>query len=209
MEVYSNRVNFFILYNHDMKTLFVDFDGTICHDRFWRSLNSNENKWIQDFLFSGKNSLVVEWMRGTYTSEEINGLVAKEAGLDYEYVWSVFVHDCKTMSVQSEILNQINQLRNKFHAVLITENMDCFSRFTVPSLQLESYFDVIVNSFEEKRLKTDNAGSSFIKHVKGNIQEAILIEDSEKSCETFKSLGGNALRVTSRGDTLKHLQSLV
>lgn len=191
-----------------MKTLFVDFDGTICHDRFWRSLNSADNRKIQDFLFSGKNSLVVEWMRGAYTSEEINELVAKGTGLDYEYIWSVFVHDCKTMSVQSEILNQINQLRNKFHVVLITGNMDCFSRFTVPSLQLDSYFDVIVNSFDEKQLKTDDAGFSFMKHVKGNIQEAILIEDSEKSCEIFKGLGGNAYRVINREDTLKHLQNL-
>jgi phosphoglycolate phosphatase-like HAD superfamily hydrolase len=192
-----------------MKTLFVDFDGTICHDRFWRSLNSAENSQIQDFLFSGNNSIVVDWMRGAYTSEQINELVAKETGLDYEYLWTTFVHDCKTMIVQPEILNQINEVRNKFHVVLITGNMDCFSRFTVPALQLDQYFDVIVNSFNESQLKTDDNGSSFIKYVKGSIQDAILIEDSEKSCELFKGLGGNAYKVINREDTLKHLQNLI
>lgn len=192
-----------------MQTLFVDFDGTICHDRFWRSLSSSENKQIQDLLFSGNNSTVTDWMRGAYTSEEINQLVVKETGLAYEYLWETFVHDCKNMSVQTEILELVHQLRNKFHVVLITGNMDCFNRFTVPALQLDEYFDVIVNSFYEKQLKTDNNGSSFVKHVKGNIRDAILIEDSEKSCEIFKGLGGNACRVTNREDTLKHLQNLM
>jgi beta-phosphoglucomutase-like phosphatase (HAD superfamily) len=191
-----------------MQTLFVDFDGTICHDRFWRSLNSSESKQIQDFLFSSNNSIVTDWMRGAYTSEEINELVAKETSLDYGYLWAAFENDCKSMSVQPEILGLINQLRSKFHVVLITGNMDCFSRFTVPSLQLDNYFDVIVNSFEEKQLKTDNNGSSFIKHVKGNIEDAILIEDSEKSCEVFKGLGGKAHRVINKEDTIKHLQNL-
>lgn len=191
-----------------MQTLFVDFDGTICHDRFWRSLSISENKQIQDFLFSGNNSIVTDWMRGVYTSEQINELVSKETGLDYEYLWATFIHDCKTMSVQLEILNPINQLRSKYHVVLITGNMDCFSRFTVPALQLGEYFDVIVNSFDEKQLKTDDNGSSFIKYVKGSIQDAILIEDSEKSCEIFKGLGGNAYRVINRDDTLKHIQNL-
>lgn len=72
-----------------MKTLFIDFDGTICHDRFWRSLPKNENQQIQDFLFSGKNSAVVDWMKGVYTSEEINQMVAKETGLLYEHLWEV------------------------------------------------------------------------------------------------------------------------
>lgn len=192
-----------------MKTLFVDFDGTICHDRFWRSLPINENKRIQDFLFSGHNSIVLDWMKGVYTSEEINELVANETGLVYEYLWRTFVSDCKNMIVEKEILEAILQLRNKFHVVLITGNMDCFTRFTVPSLKLQEYFDVIVNSFEEKRLKSDENGSSFIKHCRGNISDATLIEDSEKSCKIFINLGGVAHRVIEKDDTLKYLRNLV
>jgi FMN phosphatase YigB (HAD superfamily) len=192
-----------------MKTLFVDFDGTICHDRFWRSLNSSESRQIQNFLFSDNNSIITDWMRSEYTSEEINELVAKETGLDYEYLWDAFVHDCKNMTVPAEILELIKRLRNKFHVVLMTGNMDCFSRFTIPALELDKYFDVIVNSFDEKRLKTDDNGLSFMKYVKGNIQDAILIEDSERSCEVFKGLGGNACQVMNNDDTLMYLQNLI
>lgn len=191
-----------------MKTLFVDFDGTICHDHFWRSLPANENKQIQDFLFNGNNTYVVDWMKGVYTSQEINKLAAKETGLAYEFLWQTFVVDCKNMYVQKEILEILLILRNKYYIVLITGNMDCFSRFTVPSLKLKDYFNVIVNSCDEKQLKTDNNGYSFTKYCKGNIIDSVLIEDSEKSCEIFKSLGGKAYKVNHKNDTLRYLNDL-
>lgn len=188
-----------------MQTLFIDFDGTICHDRFWRSLSKDTYIKIQDLLFSGKNQIVIDWMKGVYTSEEINKIIARETDIEYDSLWNAFVADCQTMQVEPKILTRINNLRNSFHIVLITGNMDCFSRFTVPSLRLDEYFDVIVNSFDEKQLKSENGGSSFTKHVQGNISNAILIEDSENSCKVFESLGGTACRVVSPSDTLKHL----
>ncbi len=191
-----------------METLFVDFDGTICHDRFWRSLRTVENKQVQDYLFSEKNPLVTDWMRGKYSSEEINTLVAKETGLNYQYLWETFVHDCNTMTVRKELLELIHDLKNRFHVVLITGNMDCFNRFTVPSLRLFEYFDVIVNSYDEKILKTDDNGSSFIKYVKGDIENAYLVEDSIKSCAIFKKLGGTAYTVTGSEDTYQCLLNL-
>jgi len=191
-----------------MKTLFIDFDGTICHDRFWRSLNEDDRDKVQNLLFSGKNQIVNNWMKGVYSSEEINRIVAKETNIDYESLWNLFVRDCQTMRIESEILALINDLRDIFHVVLITGNMDCFSRFTVPSLHLNEYFDVIVNSFDEKQLKSENDGNSFTKHVKGKITDAILIEDSENSCKVFESLGGTAYKVCSPDDTLKYLNIL-
>ncbi len=191
-----------------MRTLFIDFDGTICHDRFWRSLDKDSCAKVQNLLFSGKNQIVRDWMRGVYSSEEINQMVAKETSVEYDSLWSLFVRDCQTMRVEPEILALINDLRNSFHVVLITGNMDCFSRFTVPSLQLNKYFDAIVNSFDEKQLKSENGGNSFTKYVKGKITDAILIEDSENSCKVFESLGGTAYRVASQSDTLKHLKNI-
>lgn len=188
-----------------MRTLFIDFDGTICHDRFWRSLNETDYAKVQNLLFQGKNQVVIDWMKGAYTSEQINQKVAEETGIQYDYLWKIFVEDCQTMQVEPEILELINNLRKRFHVVLITGNMDCFSRFTVPSLRLNEYFDTIVNSFYEKQLKNENDGNSFKKNIKGEIADSILIEDSEKSCKTFESLGGIAYRVSSPGDTLKYL----
>jgi len=192
-----------------MRTLFVDFDGTICHDRFWRSLPKEENALVQNELFIKSEELVADWMRGNYTSEEINVFVSNETNLSYNQIWNVFVDDCKNMYVDPEILEFVKKLREKFHLVLITGNMDCFDRFTVPTLRLEEYFDVVVNSYTEGCLKTDKNGETFTKYLKGSIEDSLLIEDSLTSCTTFTDLGGTALQVTPTNKTLTYLRDIL
>ena len=192
-----------------MYTLFVDFDGTICHDRFWRSLNQAEYAKVQEILFNENNVMVTEWMKGEYMSEQINKFVATETGIAYSRLWEIFQDDCRTMLVDEKVLDLIANLRTKYHLVLITGNMDSFNRFTVPTLKLASYFDVIVNSYAEGQLKTENNGESFLKYLKGSITDAILIEDSQKSCDVFTQLGGTAFQVIRENPATYYLQNLV
>jgi hypothetical protein len=86
--------------------------------------------------------------------------------------------------------------------------MDSFDRFTAPALQLNSHFDVIVNSYSEGQLKTDNNGESFLKYLKGSVAEAVLIEDSQKTCDVFTQLGGKALQVSPGFPATLYLQNL-
>ena len=82
-------------------------------------------------------------MRGKKTSEEINVLVAKKINMPFTELWEIFVQDCTTMHVSIEILEKISSLQDKFRIILVTGNMDSFTRFTVPTLHLEDYFDYI------------------------------------------------------------------
>ena len=192
-----------------MQTLFIDFDGTICHDRFWRSLSQAEYTQIQEILFEQNSEMVYDWMRGKYTSEQITEFVATETGLEYSYLWKIFQDDCKTMRVDEKIFDLITKLRESYYLVLITGNMDSFDRFTAPALQLNSYFDVVVNSCTVGQLKTENNGASFLKYLKGLIMEAVLIEDSQKSCDVFTQLGGTALQVNFDFSIMYRLQNVV
>ena len=191
-----------------MKTLFVDFDGTICQDRFWRSLGESEYTQVQEILFQENSEMVVDWMKGAYSSEDITEFLAKKINLDYSYLWETFKNDCDRMKVSLAIFEVLTKLRSKYHLVLITGNMDSFDRFTALALQLHNYFDVMVNSYTEKQLKTDNNGETFLKYVQGSITDAVLVEDSSKSCEVFQKLGGTALQVTPQVSALAHLQYL-
>jgi beta-phosphoglucomutase-like phosphatase (HAD superfamily) len=187
-----------------MKTLFIDFDGTICTDRFWRS--HPEYAVIQEALFIAHSQKVADWMRGQYSSEEINQFVSEQTGIPYKELWNIFTQDCESAHVPATILEICFELQNKFQVVLITGNMDCFSRFTMPALRLEKYFNKIVNSFDEKQLKTDNAGESFLKYCSGDLTKAVLIEDSQKSIDVFRELGGTAYQTDSLEKTLEILQ---
>ena len=151
-------------------------------------------------LFEFDDQHIAErWMRGEFTSEEINKKIAASIGMPYEELWNVFVDNCKTMTVSLKTLNKLQNLRGKYHVVLMTDNMDCFDRFTVPSLHLEEYFDDIVNSYNVKVGKKDGGGKSFLDVIEGfqsSIESSILIDNSVSTCEVFTKLGGKSLAVT-------------
>src|SRR3989338_11087799 len=180
--------------------LFIDFDGTLCHDRFWRSIDASSFEKIQNFLFGANKSKVDEWMRGIHSSEEINQLISKELNVPFKKEWEIFVADCANMKIPADVLNRIENLRKNYHTVLITDNMDCFTRFTVPVLKLNSYFDSIINSFDNKKFKSDNNGDIFLQVVNGRgskIEDSILMDNSKGACNTFSKLGGMTRFVTS------------
>lgn len=191
--------------------LFVDFDGTLCHDRFWRSLPEEQYKKVQVLLFEEEKSYAEEWMKGKRTAEEVNMFLAEKSRISFQVLWSVFVKDAETMRVSKEVLETIGSLRDKYTTVLITVNMDSFSRFTVPALKLDSYFDAISNSYYEGKFKSDNGGEIFKEYLQkylGPVESSILIDDSPSACETFRSLGGITYQATTEEDIAFHLRVL-
>jgi FMN phosphatase YigB (HAD superfamily) len=179
--------------------LFIDFHGTLSNDYFWKSLSREVRQEITHVLFSEPSLITREWMKGTYTSEDINKIMAEHLGLQYEELWHTFVNDCKSIQVIPEALPLMDELRKKYYTVLLTDNMDCFSRFVVPSLGLARHVDYIANSWDEKILKNEHNGEAFLRHVYRNnssISDSILIDDSKSVCTLFENLGGTSYLVT-------------
>lgn len=193
-------------------TVFVDFHGTICNDRYWRSLPNEQQQPLQAFLFQKNSHLVDEWMCGLHTAEAINEMVAAELGLSYDAVWTAFVDDCRSMHVSPAILARLRLLRPLANMVLMTGNMDSFTRFTVPALGLDGYFDSISNSFDEGKLKTDGGGSLFVQYASRfgtPIEQCVVIDDADDVCAVFTDLGGMALQVTAERTTEAILDGLL
>jgi FMN phosphatase YigB (HAD superfamily) len=193
------------------RILFVDFDGTLCTDRFWRSAEPGLNRRIQEALFIGNPEMVRAWMRGAHSSEEIHEFLEQETGATYDELWETFVADCKSMRVERSLLDLIDTLRTTYYTVLITGNMDCFNRFTRPSLGLDTHFDAIENSYDRKLLKDEEGGRPFRIHAEQYdvpLKNTYLLDDSEKVCVVFEQLGGTAYRVRGLEDTRVRLAQL-
>lgn len=191
--------------------LFVDFDGTLCHDHFWRSLPTAHQEPLQDLLFRGDFARVNDWMLGKYSSEEINHYVAQALGIPYAELWALFVKDCRTMRVDAEVLARLNALRACYRVILITGNMDCFSRFVAPALGLDGFVDLISNSCQEGRHKTDDGGAIFSDYATSfqvPIGQCVLIDDSAAACEIFDELGGQTCLI-SQGRDVGHYLSIL
>lgn len=191
--------------------LLIDFDGTLCHDRFWRSLDVKHFDQIQELIFNQNFEYIDEWMRGKKTAEEVNLFVADKLNIPYEHLWSLFVEDCKTLYIDKKDLELIDGLREKYIVVLMTNNMDTLMRFTVPALNLDVHFDLIVSSADRGILKHDENGKLFtdiIQELNGNIKDTILIDNSRKVCDLFEALGGKPLYVDKEKNLTYWLKTL-
>lgn len=190
--------------------LFCDFDGTICFDKYWKSLPIKAYEQVQEILFRSDKTVVNNWMRGNYDAEKVNQQLAERIGMPFEELWKLFVNDCNTMRVDQDILEKIGMLRKLFTTILITDNMDSFSRFTVPALKLYDYFDHISNSFYEKKYKTDNEGEIFLdycKKLQAPIEKSMLFDDSPGVCQVFKNLGGISYQTSSDNNIWYYLNN--
>lgn len=150
-------------------------------------------------------------MLGKYSAEQINQLIADEIDMPFEELWPLFVKDCSSMHVDQSVLDRLSALRATYTLILITGNMDCFSRFTVPALKLNDYFDQISNSCDEGLHKTDHGGQIFSDYAAKyqlDISASILIDDSENACKVFAQLGGKACHITPQRDINHFLSAL-
>lgn len=191
--------------------LFIDFDGTICFDRYWASLPPAQFEAVQELLFGGDSTRVNDWMLGKYSSEEINHYVSSALGIPYGDLWPLFVDDCASMTVSKALLDRLSGLRDRFWLVLITGNMDCFSRFVVPALGLDQFFDQISNSWHEGKHKTDREGEIFADYAakfNASLDRCVLIDDSVTACAAFTALGGKSCLIAGDNDIGHYLSML-
>lgn len=192
------------------QNIFVDFDGTICFDYFWRSTPEEIKGVIGKFLFQDNTYLLEDWMRGQKSSEDINKVIADKCGLDYNMIWNYFVKDCKNMYIAEDILTALSACKKSNTLILITDNMDCFNRFTKNQLKLLDYFHYIFNSCDYGTLKDDPLQKGLFKKIidiyKFDIQKSVLLDNSQKNCDLFGQLGGSSFLVKDKKDVVPILK---
>ncbi len=190
--------------------LCIDFYKTLSFKHLWHTAPTELNEKIEQLLFSDSaSSMMIEnWMRGKVSSEDVNRYVAQSLNINLSILWDYFVHSASTLDISLDAIELINQLRQRYTTVLVTDNMDSFNRFTVPALKLDSTFDSIVNSAVVGSLKSDQDGKIFT-HITNNFSGSILIDDVEVNCKLFEQLGGTAYQVTSAATVTTYLQQLI
>lgn len=190
--------------------LFIDFYKTLSVGRFWYTADSDVCAQINKLIFNTveKGSVADLWMRGEKTSEEVSHYLSEILDIPYEMLWELFMQSVQTIGIHEDALELISQLREKYTTVLITDNMDCFTRFIVPTYKLDTVFDHIINSADVGIRKEDRNGKIFTL-VTNDFPNCTIIDDSEHVCKFFEQHGGKAFHVQEREDTVKYLKSLI
>ena len=190
--------------------VFIDFNGVISYDKFWKSLEDEKHELhrfkegIETFLFKDNKPILLDWMIGKHTSEDVHKMISDKLKMPYDAFFEVFQEDCANIDISERILNEVDKLRRYYKVVLATDNMDSFDRFSLPKNPLMTEnFDEIDNSYNTKMFKTSNNGKYFLQKISSAgavISNCILIDDSENNCDMFRSLGGMAFNVKGGED---------
>jgi len=182
------------------QTVLFDFDGVLCKGRFYeKTLLPNYSEiydWIQRNIF-GNEELVQKWMRNQINSDEINKIVSKNTGIEYTILTGLYEEGVRMMKLDNEIKNLAELLKLSGCKIgIVTDNMDMFTQITVPNNQLNTLFDGIINSADYGMLKKENNGKLFdiaLADLGENIENSMMIDDSEKIIELYKKKGGNGI----------------
>lgn len=209
----------------NIKAVFIDWNGTLSPTNFWSHLEKSEKqsdrdlfKLWADTMFVNHKDKIVPWMKGEYTSEDLLSLVSKETNTDFETLLKEFIIGCECMEYSSpNIPNLIKNLRDKSVVVAVaTNNMDSFTRWTVPYMKLNTLFDEILNSFYLKAMKHDLDQSGqplFFKDFfnKYNIKptNCIFIDDGEDKMSVISNLGIDYRRVNASNTLEQELQNIL
>lgn len=183
-----------------------DFDGVLCQDYFYTTVKGkykHVRNFIEKKIFGYNKELVDEWMRGEKSSRDINMYIAKETDIDYRLLSKLFKESVKKMEIDHDLLQYAKRLKTcGLKIALVTNNMDVFNEITIPHKKLDSTFPAIVNSCDFGCLKHEKNGLLFVV-VLERIQHkefgsTLLIDDSDKACDMFKSKGGQVYKFTNK-----------
>ena len=202
--------------------IFIDWDGTLSSSRFWEHWASDlarkkDHQLIQERFFQASPETLEAWMRGTLNAEMIVEEISKRTGLETNSLLYGLQESCEQMKLLDvttlELIGKIRRQGTK--VVVATDNMDTFTRWTVPALQLHRYFDDILNSHSLKTLKKDkkeNGKSTFFeksfKRYKIHPSQSLLLDDSPRNT-VVKDFGMQYIRVTPQATVASILEAYI
>lgn len=185
------------------KAVLFDFDGVLCHDRFYESELIDRPEvysWIQEQIFRDKE-YVRSWMRGVVSWSDVNTRIAQATDVDLELINGALMRSVEGMKLDMVTLDIARSVRDWDMKVgIVTDNMDVFTQITAQRQELRDMFDVMINSADYGLLKNDQGGRLFdIALERLGISEyshATLIDDSRSTIDLFEQKGGHAHHFT-------------
>lgn len=193
------------------KCIFFDWNKTLSFSLFWSQLSSSTHplhslhSQIIKYLFIDNKHLINPWMRGEYSSEDISRLIGSALEADSKQIFSELKRSCENMEFSDPLLpSLISRIRAKgIKAVIATDNMDTFVRFTMPAMNLKSMFDDFLVSSELKCLKGDFSGKNikffekFLYHNKLKHSDTILLDDCIDTTGIYDENGLKIVEINS------------
>lgn len=204
--------------------ILLDWSQTLSNSRFWGPWFTSDDAIVQDLarrmadaIFARPYELLDRWCFGAIAAEEVVDQVAAELGIDPALALEGLERSCREMQfVSPEILPLVEALRA--HGVRVgiaTDNMDTFTRWTVPAMGLERWFDPILNSADLAAVKSGPLDAAGRHPFFGDLLDRLepgtcvfLVDDSATTGAVVEPLGVTFCHVTPDRDVVAWLREL-
>jgi FMN phosphatase YigB (HAD superfamily) len=201
------------------KNVFIDWYKTLSDSIFWEHLKGTKDfELISKALFEDSNKIINPWMRGKFTAEEVSKLVSGKTKIDYKYIFDNLEKSAKTMIFGTTLIPKlINALTAKGVKVYIaTDNMDTFTRWTVPAMRINKFFTGFYSSDKIGFLKKDmddHGRSKFfnkiIEHKSFDFTNSLFLDDNLKIADITTKLGMTFIGIKSTKHTEEVLKEIL
>ena len=175
-----------------------DFGGTLSSHPYFYVCPPNYPDWIelfQKYVFSGEPTIFGQWMGGTISAENVAERMASLTRLPANQVLEYMKAGMRNL-IQNDAVRRLAITSKKMgkRTALVTGNIDLFDTVVVPDLDLESLFEVIVNSYRSRELRKPYLWKEAFKILGGEVtyETSLLIEDSSENVDIFRANGGFA-----------------
>lgn len=203
--------------NYDIKLIIFDFDGVLCNNKLFYCDESKKNPnlltQIDKLIFKDDHIIIDEWMRGKYKYTDVINIIEKELHFPNEKIKTYLFESIKSFEIDKRFINLFKKLNKlKYQLILVTNNIDLFDLIST-NCKLEKYFKYIIKSTDIGCLKHENNGSLYefalSKVDENNFTDCLLIDDSEKACNTFKNKNGHVIKYINFNDMIEKIRVLL
>jgi hypothetical protein len=202
-----------LLCPEDISCIIFDFGFTLSSDLYFNIAPPECPDWqelIQQHIFSDA-ALVDRWMSAEVTMQNIAGILAPIVHMDVARIIHFLELGCRNLTFNEAVLDfALRQRAAGRKTVIVTGNMDVFTKVIVPCHHLDQKFDLIINSFDYHEIdKTALWPKAFVHFGPGfGYKQSLLIEDGERNVGRFRAKGGYAYQYENDSLFLKWLQSV-
>lgn len=199
--------------------VFIDWYQTLSSNTFFDCIKKDKKVFndLQKALFIDNKLILLDWMRGKISKNEVIALIHKSNPIYSEnFIFDIIERSCRSMQFDSPLFQPLiqNLRKNGKKVVIATDNMDTFSDFTVPELRLNDVFDDILSSDKLQCVKDDIVDNkmvffdNYLQKHKILPTEVILIDDGEKTTSLCLAHGMNSCCVKSQNEVIDILRKL-
>ena len=174
-----------------VRYLLWDFGDTLVDQRWMWPSPVGVPGWTARFQALIDTELDEQWLRGEASTEAVAAIFSTDLDTTVDILIAHIEQLCRSIhfyehawaTARSHLLPQ----------AIVTVNPDLFSNLIVPNYALDTTFDAIVTSWEERTLDKARLCEIALERLGGHDPaEALLIDNIEANVEAWRSLGGQA-----------------